>query len=203
MRFLLEGLEVFFPYEYIYPEQLDYMRELKVGEGQRSLASSIPRPTQPFPVAARARRGAGTVPPRDAHGNGEDGDVAGPDHVVPARQQVGRQAHLLHAHGARDEQGSAGGGAQRPTRHRLRRVTPVTAPRAQCVAELKTVIEYRNKAVGKTDILAVCLSSRRNLSVPSAVGQAQRADAPARAPAASTSAFSTTTASASTSSAAA
>lgn len=31
MRFTLEGLEVFFPYEYIYPEQLDYMRELKVG----------------------------------------------------------------------------------------------------------------------------------------------------------------------------
>lgn len=30
MRFLLEDLEVFFPYDYIYPEQLEYMRALKV-----------------------------------------------------------------------------------------------------------------------------------------------------------------------------
>jgi len=29
MRFDLEGLEVIFPYEYIYPEQLEYMRDLK------------------------------------------------------------------------------------------------------------------------------------------------------------------------------
>jgi DNA excision repair protein ERCC-2 len=29
MRFHLDGLEVFFPYDYIYPEQLNYMRELK------------------------------------------------------------------------------------------------------------------------------------------------------------------------------
>ena len=29
MRFLLDGLTVYFPYEYIYPEQYQYMRELK------------------------------------------------------------------------------------------------------------------------------------------------------------------------------
>ena len=29
MRFDLDGLEVFFPYDYCYPEQLAYMRELK------------------------------------------------------------------------------------------------------------------------------------------------------------------------------
>lgn len=29
MQFKLEGLEVFFPYEYIYPEQYRYMLELK------------------------------------------------------------------------------------------------------------------------------------------------------------------------------
>lgn len=29
MRFLLEGLPVYFPYEYIYPEQYKYMLELK------------------------------------------------------------------------------------------------------------------------------------------------------------------------------
>lgn len=29
MRFQLEGLTVFFPYEYIYPEQYRYMLELK------------------------------------------------------------------------------------------------------------------------------------------------------------------------------
>ena len=29
MRFKLEGLNVFFPYEYIYPEQFQYMLELK------------------------------------------------------------------------------------------------------------------------------------------------------------------------------
>lgn len=29
MRFMLEGLPVYFPYEYIYPEQYKYMLELK------------------------------------------------------------------------------------------------------------------------------------------------------------------------------
>lgn len=29
MKFQLEGLTVFFPYEYIYPEQYEYMLELK------------------------------------------------------------------------------------------------------------------------------------------------------------------------------
>ena len=29
MRFQLEGLTVYFPYEYIYPEQYQYMLELK------------------------------------------------------------------------------------------------------------------------------------------------------------------------------
>ena len=29
MRFDLDGLDVFFPYEYMYPEQYDYMLELK------------------------------------------------------------------------------------------------------------------------------------------------------------------------------
>jgi DNA excision repair protein ERCC-2 len=29
MKFVLEGLEVYFPYEYIYPEQYRYMLELK------------------------------------------------------------------------------------------------------------------------------------------------------------------------------
>ena len=29
MRFQLEGLTVYFPYEYIYPEQYQYMVELK------------------------------------------------------------------------------------------------------------------------------------------------------------------------------
>lgn len=29
MKFQLEGLTVYFPYEYIYPEQYKYMQELK------------------------------------------------------------------------------------------------------------------------------------------------------------------------------
>lgn len=29
MKFNLEGLTVYFPYDYIYPEQYQYMRELK------------------------------------------------------------------------------------------------------------------------------------------------------------------------------
>ena len=29
MRFVLDGLPVYFPYEYIYPEQFQYMLELK------------------------------------------------------------------------------------------------------------------------------------------------------------------------------
>lgn len=29
MRFDLDGLDVFFPYEFMYPEQYDYMLELK------------------------------------------------------------------------------------------------------------------------------------------------------------------------------
>ena len=29
MKFILEGLTVYFPYDYIYPEQYQYMRELK------------------------------------------------------------------------------------------------------------------------------------------------------------------------------
>jgi DNA excision repair protein ERCC-2 len=29
MRFVLDGLPVYFPYEYIYPEQYAYMAELK------------------------------------------------------------------------------------------------------------------------------------------------------------------------------
>lgn len=29
MRFVIEGLTVFFPYDYVYPEQFQYMVELK------------------------------------------------------------------------------------------------------------------------------------------------------------------------------
>ena len=38
MKFQIEGLTVYFPYEYIYPEQYQYMRELKHALTPRDIA---------------------------------------------------------------------------------------------------------------------------------------------------------------------
>jgi len=143
MRFRLEGLEVFFPYDYVYREQWQYMLELK-----RTL---------------------------DAKG----------DAILEMPTGTGKTVSLLalitsyqHAN---------------PECGKLIYCTRTVPEMTKCVDELKRVIEYRNKelaadvaaaaavapgtgAKAKPDtMLAVCLSSRRNMCIhPDVVGEGER-----------------------------
>lgn len=129
MRVEIDGLEVLFPYEYMYSEQLQYMTQLK-----RAL---------------------------DAKGHG----------MLEMPTGTGKTVSLLslmlaykHAH---------------PSTGKLIYCTRTVPEMTKCVAELKTVVEYRkeyfertqqsatqvNSGIQTGDIIAVCLSSRRNMCI--------------------------------------
>jgi DNA excision repair protein ERCC-2 len=130
MRFLLDGLEVFFPYDYVYKEQYQYMLELK-----RSL---------------------------DAKG----------DAILEMPTGTGKTVSLLalitsyqFAH---------------PEAGKLIYCTRTVPEMTKAVDELKRVIEYRTAELSKggakaPDMLAVCLSSRRNMCVhPDVIDESDR-----------------------------
>jgi DNA excision repair protein ERCC-2 len=59
MKFKLEGLTVYFPYEYIYPEQYRYMLELKRAldaKGHCCLEVGLPRRARSCPPPLRGAR---------------------------------------------------------------------------------------------------------------------------------------------------
>lgn len=136
MIFLLDGLRVYFPYDYIYPEQYKYMLELKRAldakvRHARRLRQRVSPALRVHQACARAAQelqrtvaallsamaaAAGARLPGDAHRDGQDHLAAFAHHFLPAGAPGVRQARLLHAHGAGD-----GEGACAPPRARRRR----------------------------------------------------------------------------------
>jgi DNA excision repair protein ERCC-2 len=127
MRFVLDGLEVFFPYDYVYREQYQYMLELK-----RAL---------------------------DARGHG----------ILEMPTGTGKTVSLLSLITAYQA-------AHPDTVGKLIYCTRTVPEMSKTVEELKRVIEYRAAqlaAAGQPpapDVLAVCLSSRRNLCIHPSLG---------------------------------
>jgi DNA excision repair protein ERCC-2 len=126
MKFKLDGLDVFFPYPAIYPEQYEYMLELK-----RSL---------------------------DAKGHCMLEMPTGTGKTVALLALI---TSYQYAH---------------PETGKLVYCTRTVPEMGQCIAELKKVIEHRNSLMGKSEnVLAVCLSSRRNMCIhPDVVAQSDR-----------------------------
>ena len=139
MRFLVDGLEVFFPYDMVYREQYQYMLELK-----RAL------------------------------------DVKG-DAILEMPTGTGKTVSLLSlitsyqfAH---------------PECGKLIYCTRTVPEMVKTIDELKRVIEYRKEALGGPgappgagDVLAVCLSSRRNMCIhPDVSSEKEAVDAGCRA----------------------
>ena len=122
MRFILDGLEVFFPYDYVYREQYQYMLELK-----RAL---------------------------DAKGHG----------ILEMPTGTGKTVSLLSLITSYQA-------AHPDTVGKLIYCTRTVPEMSKTVEELKRVMEYRTRELTRlgrpppADMLAVCLSSRRNLCV--------------------------------------
>lgn len=111
MKFQLEGLTVYFPYEYIYPEQYQYMLELKhsldakghclleVGDflyASHQLEHLCPdKYSESFKHLSHV----------DANWHGKDDHPSLPHHLIPACSRRGRQTHLLHQNCSRDGEG--------------------------------------------------------------------------------------------------
>lgn len=109
MKFLLDDLTVYFPYEFIYPEQYEYMKELK-----RSLDAkghSLLEAREPCIRIWRSLVAWLIVPVHtDAHGNWQDNHPPVSHHFLSASSPRGRQARLLHQNSPRDGEGPAGEG---------------------------------------------------------------------------------------------
>ena len=111
MKFSLEGLAVYFPYEYIYPEQYQFMLECKraldaKGHGLLEVCQLLQqsRPAWLLPsVCNIVYHGA-----VDAHWDWQDNHPAGPYHLIPAGTSRNWQACILHTYCARDGKGPAG-----------------------------------------------------------------------------------------------
>ena len=106
MKFQLEGLTVYFPYEFIYPEQYQYMLELKhaldakghcllevrrITDGKQALSCS---------QFLRLRSVCLIILNADANGYRKDNYVAFLDYVVSAGACGSGEAYLLHSNGA-------------------------------------------------------------------------------------------------------
>ena len=126
MKFQLEGLTVYFPYEYIYPEQYQYMLELKhaldakghclleVGFRKCSSCSSFGR------MPCLMLRQMVSVPQRidanwpnvriffdiDAYGYWKDNYAPITHHILSVGSSTGWKAHLLHKNRPRDGEGA-------------------------------------------------------------------------------------------------
>jgi DNA excision repair protein ERCC-2 len=115
MRFTLDGLEVFFPYDYLYKEQYDYMLHLKKALDERG-HFLLEMPT----------------------GTGKT--VCLIALITSYQFQFPKTGKLIYC-------------------------TRTVPEMYKCMEEIKKVIAYRTKLLGPAGgkVLAVCLSSRRNM----------------------------------------
>lgn len=117
MRFDLDGLDLFFPYDYLYKEQYEYMLQLKRAIDQKGHAL-LEMPT----------------------GTGKTVCLIS---LITAYQ------------------------FQYPQTGKLIYCTRTVQEMQKCMEEIKKVIDYRIKMVGESGgkVLAICLSSRRNMCI--------------------------------------
>jgi DNA excision repair protein ERCC-2 len=117
MRFDLDGLDVFFPYDYLYKEQYEYMFQLKRAIDQKGHAL-LEMPT----------------------GTGKT--VCLISLVTAYQYQYPKTGKLIYC-------------------------TRTVQEMQKCLEEVKKVIDYRVKMVGKDGgkVLGICLSSRRNMCI--------------------------------------
>jgi len=117
MRFDLEGLDVFFPYDYLYKEQYEYMLHLK-----------------------RAIDDKGHVLLEMPTGTGKT--VCLISLITSYQYQYPQTGKLIYC-------------------------TRTVPEMSKCMEEIKRVIEYRTKMIGPDGgkVLALCLSSRRNMCI--------------------------------------
>lgn len=117
MRFDLEGLDVFFPYDYLYKEQYEYMLNLK-----------------------RAIDDKGHVLLEMPTGTGKT--VCLISLITSYQFQYPQTGKLIYC-------------------------TRTVPEMAKCMEEIKRVIAYRTKEIGPegAKVLALCLSSRRNMCI--------------------------------------
>jgi DNA excision repair protein ERCC-2 len=117
MRFDLDGLDLFFPYDYLYKEQYEYMLQLKRAIDQKGHAL-LEMPT----------------------GTGKTVCLIS---LITAYQ------------------------FQYPQTGKLIYCTRTVQEMQKCMEEIKKVIDYRVKMVGESGgkVLAICLSSRRNMCI--------------------------------------
>ena len=105
---------MYFPYEYIYPEQYQYMLECKRAldaKGHGLLEVCWLRPASFACILCTAAAVAFSrlmLHATDANRNWENYNSAVTHHFLPAGAPRDRQACLLHAHGSRDGEGPAG-----------------------------------------------------------------------------------------------
>ena len=122
MKFVLDGLTVYFPYEFLYPEQYRYMLELKRAlDAHGHACLEMPtgtgkvrdlQPPRPEPPCVGGWTCTAVGVPR--HGDElltrrevvADHHAAVSGHVVPAGTPGVWQAYLLHPHRAGDGEGA-------------------------------------------------------------------------------------------------
>lgn len=127
MRFDLDGLDLFFPYDYLYKEQYEYMLQLKRAIDQKGHAL-LEMPT----------------------GTGKTVCLIS---LITAYQ------------------------FQYPQTGKLIYCTRTVQEMQKCMEEIKKVIDYRIKMVGEAGgkVLAICLSSRRNMCIhPRVISEGDR-----------------------------
>lgn len=146
-RFWLDGIQVYFPYPYIYPEQYNYMLHLKqtldskVRSGFHSsghdVATLLDGHTSGATIMLTLWRSLGSLRSGNALGNRKDRVASLAHHILSTRSPYGRQAYLLFAHDTRDRED--GGGAQACHCLPVLRAGPHTAalpwPRTQLTQE--------------------------------------------------------------------
>ena len=102
---------MYFPYEYIYPEQYQYMLECKraldaKGHGLLEVRS-ITRFYLSTTAWLQAKSAFVVLSLTDANRDWKDHHLAVPHHILPAGASRDWQACVLHAHCARDGEGLA------------------------------------------------------------------------------------------------
>ena len=174
VRFQLDGLDVFFPYDRMYEEQYNYMLELK-----RSLDAKVGHVSVGVGLGAEARTAAQTP-------MGPTGSLSQPPSIhvnrIHAIDQT-TQGHCLL------EMPTGTGKTvclvslitsyqlAHPEVGKLIYCTRTVPEMVKCVEEVRKVIDYRVKELGPEGgkVLAVCLSSRRNMCIHERVMEEVRA----------------------------
>jgi len=98
MKFRIEDVEVYFPYDYIYPEQLRYMRYLKKSLDVKG------------GCLLEVRKSPGLSDLwiwSDAHGDWQDHRPVVLYNLVPTDSQRSREINILHANYSRNAEGES------------------------------------------------------------------------------------------------